>query len=259
MLDHDIDTAPALALLTTRDNDPLSLSRRRFLQLVGLGVGAGLTGGSLLEALGGRETWAGSAGRIERGHPPDRRDVRRQRRLQHARAVHRLATTTRSTARSPSPAAQTLQLNERVGLNPRLTALKRFWDAGQLAVVRGRRLPEPRSQSLQLDGDLDERQSATGSRARDGSGAGSTATCPAAPICTPRRRSAPACRSTCSASNAGRRPSRRVGRASAVAPPPEDLRMYDAIRSVATPAGRGPWHDALVGRRSATRSTWRRR
>ena len=50
MLDRDIDTAPALAHLTMHDNDPLNLSRRRFLQLVGLGVGAGLTGGSLLEA-----------------------------------------------------------------------------------------------------------------------------------------------------------------------------------------------------------------
>ncbi|MGH9133968.1 MAG: twin-arginine translocation signal domain-containing protein, partial [Ilumatobacteraceae bacterium] len=29
------------------------MSRRRFLQLVGLGVGAGLTGGPLLDALGG--------------------------------------------------------------------------------------------------------------------------------------------------------------------------------------------------------------
>ena len=54
MLDHDIDTAPALAMLTRRDDDPFNFSRRRFLQLVGLGAGAGLTGGSLLEALHGR-------------------------------------------------------------------------------------------------------------------------------------------------------------------------------------------------------------
>ena len=64
MLDHDIDTAPALALLTQRDNDPLGLSRRRFLQLVGLGVGAGLTGGSLLEALGGQRDLGRTSGRV---------------------------------------------------------------------------------------------------------------------------------------------------------------------------------------------------
>ena len=35
------------------------------------------------------------------------------------------------------PGGETLQLNDRVGLNPRLTALKRFWDTGQLAIVEG--------------------------------------------------------------------------------------------------------------------------
>ena len=43
MLDHDIDAAPALALLTRTDNDPLALSRRLFLQSSGSASGAGLT------------------------------------------------------------------------------------------------------------------------------------------------------------------------------------------------------------------------
>jgi hypothetical protein len=93
-----------------------------------------------------------------------------------------------------------------------------------------------------------------GSRAPVGSGAGSTVTCPAGPTCTPPRRSAPACRSIGSGV-----PLHMLGqqrRATAVPPgrpgfgggtAAEDLRLYDAIRSVATPAGRGPWHDALSG------------
>ena len=136
MLDHDIDTAPALALLTVHDNDPLSLSRRRFLQLVGLGVGAGLTGGSLLEALGGRETWAAPPVGSNEGillivgmyGGNDGFNTVVPFTDSNYYAQH---------GSLAIPAAQTLQLNERVGLNPRLTALKRFWDSGQLAIVEG--------------------------------------------------------------------------------------------------------------------------
>ena len=51
MLDHDISTADALAHLQQVETDPGRIDRRRFLQLVGMGVGAGAiasTGGSLL-------------------------------------------------------------------------------------------------------------------------------------------------------------------------------------------------------------------
>ena len=55
MLDPDISTADALRHLSTPvANDPLSLDRRRFLQLVGAGLGAGLVAGpgtSLLDSM----------------------------------------------------------------------------------------------------------------------------------------------------------------------------------------------------------------
>ena len=46
MLDPDISTADALRHLSAPvAEDPFSLDRRRFLQLVGLGLGAGLVAG----------------------------------------------------------------------------------------------------------------------------------------------------------------------------------------------------------------------
>ena len=45
MLDPDISTADALRHLQFPDVDPGALDRRRFLQLVGLGVGAGALAG----------------------------------------------------------------------------------------------------------------------------------------------------------------------------------------------------------------------
>ena len=46
MLDPDISTDEALALLHQRERDPYMLDRRRFLQLIGMGMGAGLMAGS---------------------------------------------------------------------------------------------------------------------------------------------------------------------------------------------------------------------
>ena len=41
MLDPDIRTADALHHLSMTESDPWSVDRRRFLQLIGMGVGAG--------------------------------------------------------------------------------------------------------------------------------------------------------------------------------------------------------------------------
>ncbi|MGI9644467.1 MAG: twin-arginine translocation signal domain-containing protein, partial [Ilumatobacteraceae bacterium] len=68
MLDPDISTDAALRLLHQPETDPLALDRRRFLQLVGMGLGAGLVAGpgsSLLDmALPGLDPSAWAAGPI---------------------------------------------------------------------------------------------------------------------------------------------------------------------------------------------------
>ena len=65
MLDPDISTAGALRHLSRPDTDEWAVDRRRFLQLIGMGVGAGVvagSGSSLLESvLTGNEPWAHGA------------------------------------------------------------------------------------------------------------------------------------------------------------------------------------------------------
>ena len=68
MLDPDISTDQALALLHQRETDAFVLDRRRFLRLIGMGLGAGLmagSGGSLLDrVLSGHDPSAWAAGPI---------------------------------------------------------------------------------------------------------------------------------------------------------------------------------------------------
>lgn len=143
MLDPDISTADALRHLSTPvHDDPLSLDRRRFLQLVGAGLGAGLVAGpgtTLLDAMiPGHDPSAWAAGPIG---PNDGvlvvigmyggndglntivpiNDGRY--RDQHGSLA--------------IAADDTLPLNSDSGLHPNLTALKKFWDADKLAIVEG--------------------------------------------------------------------------------------------------------------------------
>ena len=245
MLDHDIDAAPALALLTRREDDPFALSRRRFLQLVGLGVGAGLTGGSLLEALGGRETWAAPP------VGPNDGILLIVGMYGGNDGFNTLVPFTDSSyyAQHGSlaiPGGETLQLNGRVGLNPRLTALKQFWDAGQLAIVEGVGYPTPdlshfNSMAIWMSGIRNGIPSSGWiGRWLDGHLPGGPDLYTAASIGSgvPLHMLGQQRRATAV-------PPGRPGFGGGTAA--EDLRMYNAIRSVATPAGRGPWHDALSG------------
>ena len=144
------------------------------------------------------------------------------------------------------PAAQTLQLNERVGLNPRLTALKRFWDSGQLAVVEGVGYPNAdlshfNSMAIWMSGIRNGIPSSGWiGRWLDGHLPGGPDLYTAASIGSgvPLHMLGQQRRATAV-------PPGRPGFGGGTAA--EDLRMYDAIRSLATPAGRGPWHDALSG------------
>ncbi len=143
MLDPDISTSDALRHLHQPvADDPTGLDRRRFLQLVGMGLGAGLVAGpgtSLLDAaIPGHDPSAWALGPIGPtdgilvviglfgGNDglntvvPFNDGLYRQ---HHGRlAIAR---------------ENTLQIDGNTGLNPALTEFKRFWDAGQLAVVEG--------------------------------------------------------------------------------------------------------------------------
>lgn len=143
MLDPDISTVDALReLSTTVPDDPLSLDRRRFLQMIGAGVGAGMvagTGGSLLDAIiPGHDPSAWALGPVGPNDgilvvigmyggndglntvvPIDDGLYRDQ----HGSLA--------------IPAGETLPLDGDSGLHPNLTALKQFWDDDKLAIVEG--------------------------------------------------------------------------------------------------------------------------
>ncbi len=148
MLDNDISTTEALAHLHAPepidpDLDPHGMDRRRFLQLVGMGVGAGAViggSGSLLDSLllPGHDPAAWAAGPVG---PTDGIlliigmyggndglntivpvNSGRYYDMHGSLAI---------------PAADTLRINNDLGFNPNLPELKQFWDAGQCAIVQG--------------------------------------------------------------------------------------------------------------------------
>ena len=148
MLDPDISTADALRHLQVADADPNALDRRRFLQLVGLGVGAGALAGpasSLLDlSLPGLDpaVWAaGPAGPNDGvlivigmfgGNDGLNTVVPINDQLYYGQH--------RSLAIRPE---NTLAIDASTGLNSELTVFKQFWDAGQLAIVEGVGYPDP--------------------------------------------------------------------------------------------------------------------
>ena len=154
MLDPDISTAGALRHLSTPEaaltapgvDDTHHLDRRRFLQLVGMGMGAGMVAGpgsSLLDsALGNGDTsWAaGPIGATDGilivlgmfgGNDGLNTVVPIADGLyydQHGDLA--------------IPAGDTLAINSTTGLHPELTVLKEFWDRSELAIVEGLGYPD---------------------------------------------------------------------------------------------------------------------
>ena len=147
MLPTDISTDDALAHLSQPDRDAHALDRRRFLQLIGMGAGAGLVAGgpgsSLLDwFVPGHDPAAWALGPVGPADgilvvlgmyggndglntvvPIDDGTYYTQRQV--------------GPVKLSIPADETLALDGGNGLNPRLTEFKRLWDAGQLAVVQG--------------------------------------------------------------------------------------------------------------------------
>jgi len=151
MLDPDISTQGALRHLTTPEaamsaDDAHQLDRRRFLQMVGMGLGAGMVAGpgsSLLDtALGtGNTSWAaGPIGPddgilIVLGMFGGNDGLNTVVPINDGRYYDQhgdLAV----------PAGQTLPIDSATGLHPELTALKEFWDRDQLAIVEGIGYPD---------------------------------------------------------------------------------------------------------------------
>jgi uncharacterized protein (DUF1501 family) len=148
MLDPDISTADAVGRLQVPETDANALDRRRFLQLVGLGVGAGALAGptsSLLDlSLPGLDpsVWAaGPAGPNDGvlivigmfgGNDGLNTVVPVNDQLYYGQ--HR---------NLAIPPQQTLPIDAATGLHPELTVFKQFWDAGQLAIVEGVGYPDP--------------------------------------------------------------------------------------------------------------------
>ena len=143
MLDPDISTSDALRHLhRPAASDPLSLDRRRFLQLVGMGLGAGLVAGpgtSLLDSvIPGHDPSAWALGPVG---PSDGILVvvgmfGGNDSLNSVVPINDGRYREQHGALALDPAA-TLRIDADTGLHPELTELKRFWDAGQLAIVEG--------------------------------------------------------------------------------------------------------------------------
>jgi uncharacterized protein (DUF1501 family) len=138
-------------MLSTEDLTPDGINRRRFLQLVGMGLGSGLFAGGVSELLGSglipnelRDAWAGTPVGPTDGilvlvgfdggndylntvvpYTNSRYYQIRPRVAIPARSVLRLKSTPGGTTDSP------------YGLHPRLPFLKKLYDRGQVAVVQG--------------------------------------------------------------------------------------------------------------------------
>jgi uncharacterized protein (DUF1501 family) len=144
MLDPDISTADAVRHLSraVANDDPFSIDRRRFLQAIGMGLGAGLVAGpgsSLLDSvLPGHDPSAWALGPIG---PTDgilvvigmyggNDGLNTVVPINDSRYYDQHGSLA-------VPGAQTLPLDANSGLHPDLGELKRFWDADQLAIVEG--------------------------------------------------------------------------------------------------------------------------
>jgi len=153
MLDPDISTADALRLLTIpavdQPDDRLGMDRRRFLQMMGWGVGAGALMGGLGETIGAdllpgrlREAAASTPVGPNEGilvlvgqfGGSDGLNVV----VPYANGLYY-----QQHGDIAIPANQALHLDSQVGLHPNLPYLKSLYDAGQVAVMQGVGYPNP--------------------------------------------------------------------------------------------------------------------
>lgn len=254
MIDPDISSADALRLLSVPDDPdhtPAGMDRRRFLQMMGWGIGAGLAFGGLGETVGSgllpgrlRDAYAGAPIGDHDGilvligqfGGSDGLNIV----VPHGNGQY--YTQHGSIA---IPQNQVLQINSQVGLNPNLPYLKALYDAGEVAIMQGVGYPNP---------DLSHFSSmAYWMYGRAGNGTPNTGW-------VGRWLDGLAGDDPFRATTIGQDlPLHLLGavkRGIAIpqwgvgfgGDPASDLhaqRMYTAVRSLATPAGRGPWHDSI--------------
>ena len=140
MLDPDISTRDAIRLLTVTDADPQGMDRRRFLQLVGMGVGAAALADLVPSAV--RHTFAASP-----VLPSDGILVL----VGFFGGMDGLNTVVPYTDGNyytqhgsiAIPGGSVLALDAQVGLNPNLPYLKSLYDHGQVAIIQGVGYPNP--------------------------------------------------------------------------------------------------------------------
>ena len=251
-LDPDISAEQALRLLSAPDDDPSGLDRRRFLQLMGWGVGAGALAGGLGELLPsgilpGRYKEASAASPIgatdgilvligQYGGSDGLNTV----------VPYTNATYYAQHGSLAIPANQLLALNSSVGLHPNLAYTKALYDRGEVAVVQGVGYPNPdlshfTSMALWMYGKTGNGAPSSGWVGRWLDGAGGS--------------------NPFSAVTVGQGlPLHLIGASRRGIAIPQwgvgfgggdnehDMWMYDAMRSFSSaPAGRGPWHDSVAG------------
>jgi uncharacterized protein (DUF1501 family) len=242
MLDPDISTRDAMRLLTVRE-DPWGLDRRRFLQLVGMGIGAAALADFAPGAV--REAFAAVTPVL----PTDGLLVL----VGFFGGLDGLNTVVPYTDGNyytqhgaiAVPANTVLPLNGQVGLNPNLPYLKSLYDQGQVAVIQGVGYPDPdlshfSSMATWMYGRADTASPTTGWIGRWLDGIGTNNLLQAVSV-------------------GGGLPLHLVGATKRGTAVPEwgvgfgggtdvhDLWMYSAMREFSsTSAGRGSWHDAIA-------------
>ena len=252
-IDPDISAKDALALLSVRDNpsDRLALDRRRFLQLMGYGVGAGVLGGGLGEVIAPslvpsrlREAWA--AGPIG---PTDGILVLVGQ-FGGSDGLNTVVPYSNSAYQQQHgglaiPGSQVLQINSSIGLNNSLPYLKSLYDAGEVAIVQGVGYPNPdlshfSSMAYWMYGHSGVTAGSTGwiGRWLDGLGGDDLFRAATVGQDLPLHLIGENKRGTAI-------PSWGIGFGGGS--DEHELWMYDAMRDFsATPSGRGAWHDSVA-------------
>jgi uncharacterized protein (DUF1501 family) len=248
MLDQDIETEDALRLLSLPPADetpgPNGWTRRKFLQAVGAGAAAGVAIPTFAADMLGfdlPEAWAGPALGATEGvlvtitffGGVDGLNV-------VVPVTNSLYYSQRPTlAIAPTSA---LPLDPTFGLHPTLSYLQQLWQAGQVAIVHGAGNPEAdlshfTSMASWMAGRFGGGPTSTGwvGRWLDGL-PGDTGDTSAVAIGTSV---------SLQLQGANRRGVAVVPNGSMFGSTlePPDRRMYDGLRAMAAPAGRGPWHD----------------